>query len=382
MKSRERVLATLGHREPDHVPLDMGGSDVTGIHRDAYSSLARFLAIGGDAPLYHTVQQLALPSEEMLRQLKVDVRPLIAHPSDDWILKIEDTGEHQTFIDEWGVQWAMPKRGGLYYDMVGHPLSEVSDEGELADWRWPDGASKARFSGLRDQAERLVAGGIAVTLAPAYGGILESAAWLRGYEDFYLDLVRAPGLAEMILDATLQFHLDFWGAALEEVGDLLDVAVEYDDLGWQSGLLISREMYQRYVKPRHKELFDFIKANSRAAVFLHSCGAVRELIPDFIESGVDILNPVQVSAAGMTDTRHLKEEYGDELVFWGGGVDTQKTLPRGTPAEVKDEVKRRIDDLAPDGGFVFAAVHNIQADVPPENIMAMWEAWSEYGSYG
>jgi uroporphyrinogen decarboxylase len=382
MKSRERVLATLGHREPDHVPLDMGGSDVTGIHRDAYSSLARFLAIAGDAPLYHTVQQLALPSEEMLRQLKVDVRPLIAHPSDDWSLKIEDTGEHQTFIDEWGVQWAMPKRGGLYYDMVGHPLSEVSDEGELADWRWPDGASKARFSGLRDQAERLVAGGIAVTLAPAYGGILESAAWLRGYEDFYLDLVRAPGLAEMILDATLQFHLDFWGAALEEAGDLLDVAVEYDDLGWQSGLLISREMYQRYVKPRHKELFDFIKANSRAAVFLHSCGAVRELIPDFIESGVDILNPVQVSAAGMTDTRHLKEEYGDELVFWGGGVDTQKTLPRGTPAEVKDEVKRRIDDLAPHGGFVFAAVHNIQADVPPENVMAMWEAWSEYGSYG
>ena len=382
MNSRERILASLAHQEPDHVPLDLGGSDVTGIHRDAYGSLAGFLGLGEDVPLYHTVQQLALPSEEMLRKFKVDVRPLIARPSDSWSLQIEDTGEHLSFFDEWGVQWAMPKQGGLYYDMVGHPLSAVSDEAELAGWRWPDGASKARFSDLRDQAERLVADGIAVTLAPAYGGILESAAWLRGYEDFYLDLVRAPALAEMVLDATLQFHLDFWGAALEEVGDLLDVAVEYDDLGWQSGLLISGEMYRRYVKPRHGQLFDFIKTRSRAAVFLHSCGAVKELIPDFIESGVDILNPVQVSAAGMGDTRHLKEEYGDELVFWGGGVDTQRTLPRGTPAEVKEEVKRRIDDLAPHGGFVFAAVHNIQADVPPENVMAMWEAWSEYGSYG
>jgi uroporphyrinogen decarboxylase len=168
---------------------------------------------------------------------------------------------------------------------------------------------------------------------------------------------------------------------LEEVGDLVDVAVEYDDLGWQSGLLVSAEMYRRYVKPRHKELFNFIKARSHAAVFLHTCGAVYELIPDFIETGVDILNPLQVSAAGMGDTRRLKQEFGDKLTFWGGGVDTQGVLPGGTPEEVKDEVKRRIADLAPGGGFVFSAVHNIQPDVPPENTMAMWEAWKEYGAY-
>ena len=154
MNSRERILASLAHQEPDRVPLDIGGSDVTGIHRDAYRSLAHFLGLGEDVPLYHTVQQLALPSEEMLRQFKVDVRPLIAHPSDSWSLQIEDTGEHHSFFDEWGVQWAMPKRGGLYFDMVEHPLSAVSDEAELADWRWPGGASKARFSDLRDQAEK------------------------------------------------------------------------------------------------------------------------------------------------------------------------------------------------------------------------------------
>jgi len=381
MDSRERMLISLSHREPDHVPLDIGGSDVTGIHRDAFRRLAHHLGLEEDVPIYHRVQQLALPSEEMLCRLQVDVRPLLAQPSDSWELVVKDTGTHHTFTDEWGVEWAMPKERGLYFDMVGHPLAEVAGAAELAKRRWPDGANKARFRGLRQLAEELAGRGFATTLAPAYGGILESAAWLRGYESFYRDLIREPVLMETILDATLRFHLDFWGAALQEVGDLLDVAVEYDDLGWQSGLLISNEMYRRYVKPRHTELFNFIKTHSRAAVFLHSCGAVYDLIPDFIESGVDILNPIQVRAAGMGDTRALNEEFGDQLVFWGGGVDTQVILPRATPAKVKDEVKRRIEDLAPGGGFVFSAVHNIQPDVPPENIVAMWEAWQEYGSY-
>ena len=381
MNSRDRVLAALAHREADRVPLDLGGSDVTGIHRDAYRKVAGLLGLETDAPVWHTVQQLALPSQQMLQRLEVDVVPLLAQPSSGWELRIRDTGTHLAFNDEWGVEWAMPKDGGLYYDMIRHPLSEVSSAADLADWRWPDGGDRGRFHGLRARAEGLAASGAAITMAPAYGGVLESASWLLGYERFYMDLIREPVLVETILDATLQFHLDFWGAALEEVGDLVDVAVEYDDLGWQAGLLVSRQMYQRYIKPRHRELFDFIKAHSRAAVFLHSCGAVYELIPDFIEVGVDILNPVQVSAAGMDDTRRLKEEFGDRLVFWGGGVDTQGVLPRGTPTEVMEEVKRRIDDLAPGGGFVFSAVHNVQPDVPPENFKAMWDAWKEHGSY-
>jgi len=363
------------------VPLDIGGSDVTGIHRDAYRSLASCLGVEEDVPTWHRVQQLALPSEDMLERFEVDVRPLFPNPPESWAVEVRDAGRYLTFEDEWGVEWAMPKLGGLYYDMIGHPLSNVSEAAELAHWRWPDGANQGRFRGLRDRAEELVARGMAVTLAVAYGGIFESAAWLRGYENFYADLGRRPVLAEAILDATLNFHLDFWAAALKEVGDHLDVAVEYDDLGGQSGLLISPEMYRSYVKPRHKELFIFIKEHSRAAVFLHSCGAVSELIPDFIEIGVDILNPVQVGAAGMGDTRRLKQEFGDDLTFWGGGVDTQRVLPRGTPDEVKEEIKRRIGDLAPGGGFVFSAVHNIQPDVPPENIIAMWEAWKEYGAY-
>ncbi|NIN64527.1 MAG: hypothetical protein GTO63_07455 [Anaerolineae bacterium] len=381
MNSRDRIQCSLSHSEPDRVPLDIGGSDVTGIHRDAYRSLARCLGLEEEVPIWHRVQQLALPGEDVLEGFEVDVRPLFPNPPDNWRPEVKDAGARLTFEDEWGVEWAMPKRRGLYYDMIRHPLAHVSGAPELTNWKWPDGANPGRFRGLRDRAEDLAARGVAVTMGVAYGGILESASWLRGYESFYGDLIRDPGLVEAILDATLRFHLDFWAAALNEVGDLIDVAVEYDDLGGQFGPLISPEMYRQYVKPRHKELFSFVKEHSRAAVFFHSCGAVAELIPDFIEIGVDIFNPVQVSAAGMGDTRRLKREFGDELTFWGGGVDTQHVLPRGTPEQVREAVKRRIDDLAPGGGFVFAAVHNIQPDVSPENVIAMWEAWKEYGAY-
>jgi uroporphyrinogen decarboxylase len=162
---------------------------------------------------------------------------------------------------------------------------------------------------------------------------------------------------------------------------MVDVVVEADDLGTQDRPLLNPDIYRSFIKPRHKEIIDVIKAAKKdVSVFFHSCGAIREFIPDMIEIGVDALNPVQVSADGM-DTKELKQEFGEEIAFWGGGVDTQNVLPNGSQREVRQEVKKRIDDLAPGGGFVFSAVHNIQADVPPENIVAMWETLQEYGSY-
>jgi uroporphyrinogen decarboxylase len=188
-------------------------------------------------------------------------------------------------------------------------------------------------------------------------------------------------MAEAILDITFRFRLAYWSKALEEVGDLVDVVVEYDDLGSNTSLLISPQMYRKYLKPLHKALFEFIKSHSRASIFLHSCGAVYPLIPDFIEAGIDILNPIQVSATDMGDGKKLKQEFGKDITFWGGGVNTQSILPRGTTKEVKEDVRRRIGEFAPGGGYVFAAVHNIQPDVPPENIIAMLEAWKEFGKY-
>lgn len=197
---------------------------------------------------------------------------------------------------------------------------------------------------------------------------------------FIADLVRHKDWVGAMLDRLVEFKSAYWERALAEIGDLVDIVVEADDLGGQHAPLMSPRTYRQVIKPWHKRLFSFIKAQVPVKVFYHTCGAVRPLIPDLIEAGVDILNPVQIGAADM-DPRELKREFGRDLVFWGGGVDTQSILGTATPAEIKDHVRRNMEALASDGGFVFAAVHDIQANVPPENIMAMWEAWHEYASY-
>lgn len=382
MNSRERVLCSLSHKEPDHVPLDIGGSDVTGIHRDAYKNLARYLKLNEDVPICEIFQQVALPEETLLQKMEVDVRPIFPNNPDNWEPNYKDSGRNNQIIDEWGVEWAMPKEGGLYFDMISHPLSNCMGVSDLAKYKRPDGANAGRFKGLRENRENIsTCTNAAITMLPIYGGIFESAFWLRGFKQFYLDLGSNPDLVNAILDMTLQFRLEYWGKALEELGDLIDVVVEYDDLGHGTSSLISPQMYRQYLKPRHKELFHFIKSHSHAAIFLHSCGAIYKLIPDLIETGIDILNPIQLGAVNMGDTKKLKLEFGKDITFWGGGINSQTILPRGTPQEVKEEVRKRMEDLAPGGGFVFASVHNIQPDVPPENIIAMWEAWKEYGYY-
>lgn len=382
MNSRERVRTALAHREPDHVPLDIGGSDVTGIHRDAYKALARCMGQREDVPICEIFQQVACPDEAFLRMLEVDVRPIFPSGPSAWSLDQQETDRHIRILDEWGVEWAMPKAGGLYFDMVGHPLSDCRAPADLRTRKWPDGADPGRSAGLRKYAERISAGTqSALIMLPSYGGIFESGFWLRGFQQFYEDLGSAPAMADAVLDVALSFRLDYWARVLQEVGDLIDVVVEYDDLGHGSGLLISPVMYRRFLKPRQKELFAFIKAHTRASMFLHSCGAIYDLIPDLIEVGVEILNPIQLSASSMGDTRRLKREFGKDLTFWGGGANSQTVLPNGSPQEVREEVKRRIEDLAHGGGFVFAAVHNIQPDVPPENILAMWKAWKDFGAH-
>jgi uroporphyrinogen decarboxylase len=183
-----------------------------------------------------------------------------------------------------------------------------------------------------------------------------------------------------MLDRLVEFKCAYWERALREIGDLVDVVIEADDLASQNALLMSPKTYRSLIKPHHQRLFSFIKDQDAVKVFYHSCGAIRPLIGDLIDMGIDILNPVQISAKDM-DLRELKQEFGQDVVFWGGGVDTQGVFYSGTPDQVREDVKRNIEALAPDGGFVFAAVHDIQADVPPENILAMWKAWQEYGGY-
>jgi uroporphyrinogen decarboxylase len=382
MNGRERLLTSLLHREPDHVPLDIGGSDVTGIHRDAYKRLAGYLGFDDTVSICEEIQQVALPREDLLQKLDVDTRAVFPKGPDNWEPSYKLSDRYQSFIDEWGVEWEMPRNNGLYFDMVGHPLANISQAADVSKFVVPDAANPGRFKGLRESVERIAADSqAAIVMMPPYGGMFESGFWLRGYKQFFIDLGGDPTMVNAVLDLTLQFRLAYWAQALEEVGDLVDVVVEYDDMGTNTSTLISPKMYRRYIKPRHKELFGFIKSHSHARMFFHSCGAIYPIIPDFIEEGVDILNPVQVSATNMRDGKKLKQEFGKDITFWGGGVDTQSILPRGSTQEIKEEVRRRIEEFSPGGGYVFAAVHNIQPDVPTESIVAMLEAWKEFGQY-
>jgi uroporphyrinogen decarboxylase len=212
------------------------------------------------------------------------------------------------------------------------------------------------------------------------GGIFEQPARVMGMEKFLMALLTEPAFADRLMGTITDIYIESCNRYLDHVGPYIQVFTFWDDVAGQDGWMINPSLYRKLIKPKQKRLVEAIKKKTNAKLFYHSCGATRELIPDLIEIGFDILNPVQVSARGM-DTRQLKADFGKEMVFWGGGIDTQKILPFGKPAEVVDEVKRRIDDLAPGGGFVFSAVHNIQAYVPPENIVAAFDTARTYGRY-
>jgi uroporphyrinogen decarboxylase len=384
MNSRERLEAALNHQEPDRVPSDLGGTVLSSINHDVYRKLRTHLGLPKvEVRMADIVQQIAVVDDDVRGVFKVDVRDVAPRSSASFNIGIRDDMPGYTyFYDEWGIGWKMPKVGGLYYDMFHHPLKGEISAGDIDKYPWPDPTDPARFTGLRERArqsaevekEGVVIGGLCA-------GILEMISWMRGYEDYFLDFAGNTKLMGYFLDKMVELKMAYWERALKEAGDFVSAIVEADDMAGQNGMLISPSAYRNVVKPRHKRLFDFIKARTRAKVFFHSCGAVRSAIPDLIEAGIDILNPVQVSAAGM-DSAELKREFGRDISFWGGAVDAQNVLQTGGVQAVKDDARRRIDDLAPGGGFVFAPIHNIQNNVPPANVVAMWQTLHEYGGYG
>jgi uroporphyrinogen decarboxylase len=382
MNSRERLGLALGHQEADRVPFDLGGTGLTSIHIAAYQGLRQHLGMPTKpVRIAHVAEQLAVIDEDLAELLQTDVRPLVPGTPSQFRYQFRDQGAYEAYTDEWGIGWRKPKDGGLYYDMYQHPLAAADSLDAFQAYPFPDPLDDQRFAALRSQAEAAVARGRIVALAGPCAGISEVYSWLRGYEQYYIDLALNKTFVATMLDRLVEFKCAFWERALQEVGDLVDVVIEADDLAGQRSLLMSPDTFRSLIKPRHRRLFAFIKEQAPVKLLFHSCGAVRPLIPDLIDVGIDILNPVQISAAGM-DLVELKQEFGRDLVFWGGGVDTQGVLTRGTPEDVAEDVRRNIEALAPGGGFVFAAVHDIQADVPPENIMAMWEAWQRFGGYG
>ncbi|MCS7191981.1 MAG: hypothetical protein NZ937_03225 [Armatimonadetes bacterium] len=382
MNGRERILTSLRHEEPDKVPFDLGSTPVTGIHYIAYQKLRKTLGLAKkDLEIWHMMQQLAWVDDDVHDALKTDAKGKRPKPPSSWQLNFTEDDEYVYYTDEWGITRRKQKEGGYYFDLFLSPLANAQSLSDVEGFTFPDPVDDFRFEGLREFAEKVRSEGRAFVLGGISAGMLEMGLWLRGFENFFCDLQENRMLAEAICEKILELKMLYWEKALKLVGDLVDVVQEGDDYGGQQGLLVSPELWREIFKPRLLQLFSSIKRCApHVAIFFHSCGSIYEIIPDLIEVGVDILNPVQVSAANM-DTKKLKREFGDCLTFWGGGIDTQRILPYGTPEQVREEVKRRIEDLAFGGGFVFATVHNIQADVPPENILAMWEAVQDFGRY-
>lgn len=385
MNARERVLTALNHKEPDRVPFDLGSTLVTGISHKTYRRLRPLLGldVARVVRLLDIVQQIAIVDEDALQKLQVDVRGVLTRPPSDWQLELQED-EHNTYlVDQWGITWRMPKQNGFYFDMARHPLPG-DDPADIERYPWPNPRDPARWQGLAEEAKAWREAGEYAVILGSTGvtvGLLQTAQWLQGYEDSFANLAGNPVFMDKLLDKLTELDLAFWEAFLPVVGPYLDIVLYADDFGMQDGLVMSLAMYRRYFKPRYQRIFSLVhKLAPHMRIFFHTCGSVYALIPELIEIGVDILNPVQVSAAHM-DTKRLKKDFGADIVFWGGGVDTQRVLPRGTRQQVKDEIRRRIDDLAPGGGFVFNTVHNIQHDVPAENVVAMWEALLEYGRY-
>jgi uroporphyrinogen decarboxylase len=373
MRSRERVLKALRHEEPDRVPLDLGGLSTT-IETVPYNELKNYLGIRSET--INFVRDHVEPPEELLERFKIDTRYVRIKPPSNFKVKIDPDN---SYIDEWGTRWKKSPTS-LYWDPVEFPLKEATVE-DLEKYSWPDPDDLGRTEGLRERARMLHDNTSYAIVAdmPALG--IFEMAWvcLAGPERFMTDMILNKPFANGLLEKVCGLHMKLYENYLDAVGDYVDVIVVSDDLGSMQGLLISPDLYREMVKPVQKRLWQLIKNKTKAALFLHSCGSISKLIPDLIEIGVDIINPVQVSAKDM-DTQRLKKEFGGKLTFWGG-IDTQRVLPFGSPKDVEEEVKRRILDLAPEGGFVLTAVHNIQAGVPPENICKMYDAAQKHGNY-
>jgi uroporphyrinogen decarboxylase len=378
MTPRERVRATLDHQEPDRVPIDLGQAVGDGITLAAYRNLLRHLGMSEKAiQVKDRRAQTAKVDEEVLRRFRVDFRGLGLGTPENWKdLWLDD----HTYQDEWGVVRTMPS-GSYYYDLIRSPFAEEATLSAIDRFHWPDPSDPGRCRGLREKARHLHGEtGYAVVVDLNCAFFLRCCE-LRGWENFYMDLVANVEFAEALMDRFLSIRLAIAERALQEVGENVDIVmVTSDDLGGTDRTLISPALYRSLVKPRQKRTFDFFKARTDAKLYYHTDGAVYPLIPDFIEMGTDALNPIQVSAAGMGDTQKLKREFGERLTFWGA-IDTHRVLPYGTPEQVREEVRRRILDLAPGGGYVVCPVHNIQPEVPPENVVAMYDAAYELGSY-
>jgi uroporphyrinogen decarboxylase len=368
----------LNHQEPDRVPLDFGTGGNTSPTPEVYSQLAKIYQVKGPVQYVPHMMRLAQVDEIILQALEIDTRPIYMNPVSKGIRPCTEPG---FFYDEWGVKWREFDVGGVIYrEAAESPLQNASiDDLERYAW-WPDPNDSQRYEGVQAAAQKLYQEtDYALIGCPAFNTVWERAYLLCGYARMLEGLVSDPEFVHAVFRKITDVVLIQLRQFLALAGSTLEVVKIGDDLGGQQNCLMSPATYRQTIKPYHQEIFNCIHQNSPAKAFLHTCGSVMKMLPDLVDAGVEILNPVQVSAKGM-DTAILKRDFGSKLTFWGA-VDTQWALPHGSQEDVKAEVHRRIQDLGPGGGYVVAPVHYVQSDVPAENVITMYQAALEYGRY-
>ena len=376
MTSRERVIAALNHEEPDRVPLDIGGGGSTSILVEGYENLKQHLGITAETRAMVNAFRIARLDEQTMRRLGSDCRPITIHRP-DWDLSPIGI---ETYQDMWGVTWKKVGYGGdaYYWEHAGSPLAEATIA-DLDAHAWPDLDSPGFTAGLEAEIRTLHEDtDYAIMAESGFKSFWELGYMLAGYERLVMDIALDPEFVSALMNKLLDVNMVMTGRFLDIVGPYIQVFRSGDDLGTQRGPLFSPQAFRTLIKPVYKRYFDLVKSKTDAKIFFHSCGNIVEFIDDLAEVGVDIINPVQVTA--MPDTAALKARFGDRVTFWGG-IDSQHILPNGTPADVEAEVRQRIRDLGPGGGFVAASVHNMQPDIPPANIVAMADAVRRFGAY-
>ncbi len=404
MTSRERILAALNHQQPDRVPIDFGGHRSSGIAAIAYRKLRDALGLEPKPiRVYDPIQQLAIVDDDVLERFGVDTIELgrgFAHEDEHWAdWTLPDGSPCQMPV------WALPEReegrwvmksqsgrivgqmpdGAIYFEQTCWPFLEEDDldrlEEAMSETMWiamrtPPGplvTGKFGDDAMVEGAQRLRGRTDRAILALFGGNLLEIGQFLYRNDKFLMLLAGNPQRAHEFLDRLVEIHLANLEKFLGLVGPYIDIILFGDDLGMQSGPQMSPAMYREFFKPRHARMWKRAKELADVKVKLHCCGGVRPLLADLIDAGLDAINPVQISCRGM-DPKGLKADFGDKLTFWGGGCDTHQTLSRATPDEVRRHVKQQVSIFQPGGGFVFQQVHNILADVPPENVIAMFDA--------
>jgi len=366
MKPRERVLRALNHQEVDRVPIDLGGTQNSTMCAGAYENFKRFLGVETATRELSRVFETVIMDEAVLSRLPVDTRGVYARPPavsrTRWL-------DDRTFVDEWGITFRRAV-DGVQYDPIGHPLAEAT-LADLDRYQGPDVEDPSRYAGLADLARDLHENtDFAVCASTADTTIFDKAWMLRGMAQFLSDLLLEPAFALALLEKVADIQCRRQAAFLAEVGPYIDVTLIADDMGTQRGPIIRPELYRKMIKPFHRRYIAVVRQHTGAAIHNHACGSIFDLVEDYIELGIDVLNPMQVAAAKMSP-ENLHQHFHGRIAFWGG-IDSQRILPRGTPDEVRQAVRDTIAAMhSLEGGHVLGSVHNVQDDVPPENVWAM-----------